>query len=82
MPDALYGYPVTINQDMSSTFTTGQKLVLFCDFSKYILRDVAQLRFYRLDERYRDTDQTAFIAFMRHDADTIQSVALRLLVLA
>ena len=79
--DSLYGYGVTINQHMSSTFTTGQKLVLFANFDKFILRDVAQLRFYRLDERYRDTDQTAFIAFMRHDADTIMAAAIRLLLL-
>jgi HK97 family phage major capsid protein len=82
VPDRVYGYPYTINQHMDSAFTTGKKLVLFADFSKFIIRDVAQLRFYRLDERYRDTDQTAFIAFMRHDADTIQATAIQRLTLA
>jgi len=80
-PDRLYGYPVAILQGMSSTFTTGQKLILFGDFSKFVVRDVANVRFYRLDERYRDTDQTAFIAFKRLDSKMIQSAAVKLLVL-
>lgn len=81
-PDRLLGYPVTVNQHMSSTFTAAQKLVLFGAFEKFIIRDVANLRFYRLDERYRDTDQSGFVAFMRMDSDTVQAVALRLLSLA
>lgn len=81
-PDRLLGSPIAINQAMDSAFTTGKKLLLYADFSKYILRDVSQLRFYRLEERYRDTDQTGFVAFMRHDADTVQATAMQLLVLA
>lgn len=80
-PDRLYGYPVAIMQGMSSTFTTGQKLILFGDFSKFVLRDVARVRFYRLDERYRDTDQTAFIAFKRFDSRMVQNAAIKLLLL-
>ena len=82
VPDRLYGYPVAILQGMSSTFTTGQKLILFGDYSKFVIRDVASVRFYRLDERYRDTDQTAFVAFKRFDSKMIQSAAVKLLVLA
>lgn len=81
VPDRLYGYPVAIMQGMSSTFTTGQKLILFGDFSKFVLRDVASVRFYRLDERYRDTDQTAFIAFKRFDSRMVQNAAIKLLIL-
>lgn len=81
VPDRLYGYPVAILQGMSSTFTTGQKLILFGDYSKFVIRDVASVRFYRLDERYRDTDQTAFVAFKRFDSKMIQSAAVKLLVL-
>jgi HK97 family phage major capsid protein len=40
------------------------------------------MRFYRLDERYRDTDQTAFIAFKRLDGDTIRAEALKVLLQA
>lgn len=40
VPSTINGYGYAINQDMSSTFTTGQKLILFGDFSKYFVRKV------------------------------------------
>jgi HK97 family phage major capsid protein len=73
IPDMLLGYPYTVNQSMSSTFTTGQKLILFGRMSKYIIRDVASIRLVRLDERYADTDQIAFIAFMRSDGNLLDA---------
>ena len=39
-PGTLLGQPYSVNQAMSSAFTTGQKLVLFGDFSKYYVRKV------------------------------------------
>ena len=86
VPDRLIGYPVSINQNMeplvSNLPVTAKKHVLFGAFEKYIIRDVAQVRFYRLEERYRDTDQTAFIAFKRMDGDSIQTNALKVLLQA
>jgi HK97 family phage major capsid protein len=86
VPDRLLGYPVVINQSMTGTTSnvpvTATKHILFADFSKYVIRDVASLRMYRLEERYRDTDQTAFIAFKRLDADTIQANAIKALLQA
>jgi HK97 family phage major capsid protein len=85
-PDRLFGFPYTINQAMeplvSNVPVTAKKHVLFGDFSKYVIRDVSSMRFYRLDERYRDTDQTAFIAFKRLDGDTIRAEALKVLLQA
>jgi HK97 family phage major capsid protein len=85
-PDRLFGFPYTINQAMeplvSNLPVTAKKHVLFGDFSKYVIRDVSSMRFYRLDERYRDTDQTAFIAFKRLDGDTIRAEALKVLLQA
>lgn len=40
VPASLLGYPFSINQDMSQAFTTGQKLMLFGDFSRYYVRKV------------------------------------------
>lgn len=84
--DTLYGYPVAINQAMeplvSNLPVTAKKHVLFGDFSKYVIRDVATPRFRRLDERYADTDQVAFIAFKELDADTIKASALKVLLQA
>lgn len=81
-PDRILGFPVSINQHMSSTFTTGQKLVLFGDYSHFMIRDVAEIRFRRLDERYADTDQVGFVAFYRGDSAMIQSAAVKHLALA
>lgn len=81
-PDLLINKPITINQHMSSTFTTAQKLVLFGDYSHFMVRDVGEIRFKRLDERYADTDQVGFFAFYRGDSAMIQSAAVKHLKLA
>lgn len=70
-PDLMHGYKYTINQDMSNTYTTGQRLMLFGDMSKYKVRRAGAPRLRRLDERYADTDQVAFIAFLREDGDLL-----------
>ncbi|MHC4877583.1 MAG: phage major capsid protein [Planctomycetota bacterium] len=70
-PDLLLTKPYTINQDMASSMTASAKTLLYGDFSAYIVRDVAQARFRRLDERYADTDQVGFVLFSRHDGELI-----------
>lgn len=81
-PDRLLGYPVTINQHMDLTPATTDKVMLFGDFSHFTIRDVAEIRFRRLDERYADTDQVGFVAFARMDSKMIQSAAIKHLVMA
>ncbi len=71
-PDMLLGFPYTINQDMAS-LSASADTVIFGAFEKYIIRDVAQVRFFRLEERYRDNDQTGFIMFSRHDGDLLDA---------
>jgi len=77
IPDRLLGFPITINQHMQSTVATGTKTVLFGDFSKYIVRDVAAMRMYRLEELYRANDRTGFVVFTRHDGECIQTAAIK-----
>lgn len=72
VPDRLFNYPYTVNQDMPQ-MTTGNKSTLFGDLSKYKIRDVADMRLYRLQERYRDSDQDGFVAFLRHDAGPLNA---------
>lgn len=72
-PDSLWGYPYTINQDMQSTVATATKTVLFGQLSKYKIRRAGGLRLYRLQERYRDTDQDGFVAFLRQDGNLLTS---------
>ena len=71
MPDKLLSYPHTINQDMDSVTTTGKKPVLFGHLPHFKVRRVKGIRMYRLEERYRDSDQDAFLAFARADANLL-----------
>jgi len=66
-PDRLLQHGYVVNNDMP-TIATGNKPVLFGDMSKFFIRDVAGIRIKRLNERFADNDQVAFVAFSRHDA--------------
>jgi len=72
-PDKIEGKPVFINNDMDSTITAGNKVVLFGDLSKYKIRRAGPMRFYRMDERYRPEDQTGFTAFTRCDGGLLNA---------
>ena len=70
--DRLLGYPYVINQDMPAA-TTGLDSLLFGDFSKYMIRDVAGAGLMRLTERYADYLQVGFFAFMRSDGKLLDA---------
>lgn len=76
-PDRIEGYPYWINQDMSTALTTGQKIMLFGDFSKYIIRKVLGMSLRRLEERFIDYGQIGFIAFGRYDGELINTAAVK-----
>jgi HK97 family phage major capsid protein len=65
-PDRIWNHPYIINHDMSDP-ATGVKSILFGDFSHYLRRDVGGIQVRRLDERYAEAYQVAFLAFHRHD---------------
>lgn len=71
-PNTIDGQSYVINQDMAS-IATGNKVMLWGDFSQYFIRDVGSMRLKRLDERYAEFDQVAFVALMRTDADLIDA---------
>jgi HK97 family phage major capsid protein len=71
-PDTILGYPYIINQEMPAA-TTGLRAIAFGDFSKYIIRDVRDVTLLRLDERFADYHQVAFLAFSRHDGDLLDA---------
>ena len=76
MPDKILGYSWNVNQSMDSTFAGGKNTVLFGQLFKYKIRRVnggmdGGIRLYRLQERYRDTDQDGFMAFMREDGNLL-----------
>jgi len=71
-PDTIAGYPYTINQSMAAP-ASAAKSILFGDFSKYIIRDVMQIELRRLDERFAEFGQVAFLAFARSDGDLLDA---------
>lgn len=72
-PDSIMGKPYAINQHMDSTTTTGKKTILFGDFSKYKIRDVASVRLRHLVERYAENDQEGFVMFKRADGNLLDA---------
>lgn len=72
-PATLLGYPVYINNDMSVGVTTGTRAVLFGALQKYMIRDVLGVTLLRLDERYADFHQVAFLAFARADGNLLNA---------
>lgn len=69
-PDLILGHNYVIDQDMQS-IGAGLRSVLFGDFSKYVIRDVMGFDLLRLDERFADAFQVAFVAFLRTDGKLI-----------
>ena len=68
LPDTLFGAPVITNDDMAA-LASGNKTVLFGDFSRYYIRDVGAVRLIRLNERFADNDQIAWVAILRTDGE-------------
>jgi HK97 family phage major capsid protein len=71
-PDTILGYEYVINQDMD-VIGTGHKQVLFGAMNKYIIRTVKDLSVLRLDERYAELGQVAFIGFARYDGNLVDA---------
>jgi len=71
-PDTFMGKPIVVNADMPA-MAAGAKSILFGDFSKYLIRDVAGIEVLRLTERYADYGQVAFMAYSRCDGDLIDA---------
>jgi len=71
-PDLLNNRPLYRNQDMAA-IATGNKTILAGDFSKFKVRMVGEVRARRLSERYADTDQEAFISFVRLDSKVLDA---------
>jgi len=71
-PDRLCGFPYVINQAMpapvAGAFVTGTLPILFGDMSYHWVRDVRGFTVLRLEERFADFLQVAFLGFSRHDS--------------
>jgi HK97 family phage major capsid protein len=68
-PDKILGVPININNDMVASSTVAASAIIAAgDFSRHIIRDVADVRITRLTERYAIRDQVAFTANFRTDS--------------
>ena len=65
-PDTINGYQYVINQSFPQ-ISASAITVVFGDFSKYMVRRVRDLQVIRLDERFADYGEVAFLAFSRID---------------
>lgn len=71
-PSTFLGYPYTVNQDMD-TFAVNAKLMAFGNMQKYVIRNITGYVLRRLDERYAELGQVAFLAFKRGDGRLIDA---------
>lgn len=73
-PDTILGDGYIVNQAMAAAAGSGAgKSIAYGDLSKYIIRDVRDISLLRLDERFADYHQVAFLAFSRHDGDLLDA---------
>jgi len=77
-PDTILGKPYTVNQDMPN-YASGQKAIIFGDFSNYFIRDVRGASLLRLVERYAEYLQVGFLMYSRHDAGLAVPSAIKYL---
>lgn len=81
-PATINGFPYWINQGMSSALTTGQRIMLFGDFSKYNIRMTRDMTIMRNDFSAMSTFEVAFYAFARWDGELFDTTAVKRLTLA
>lgn len=77
-PDTFDGSPIYINQDMP-IIATGNKTVLFGDFSKFAVRRAGGFVLRRLNELFAGSDQTGFVVFARGDSKLLDTGAIKAL---
>src|SRR5579885_1897001 len=71
-PDTILGYQYFTNNDLP-TVAVNAKTVLFGQLKKYLIRQVKEMAVLRLNERYADYGQVAFVAFARYDGNLLDA---------
>ena len=66
-PDMLLDRPVNLSEFNPNTFTTGQYVIMFGDYSFYWIADAEQLVIQKLLELYAEANQTGFIGRLETD---------------
>jgi len=76
-PDRILGKPYFINQAMSSTSATADKIMAYGDWDAFKVRIVNGFDLRRLTERYAEFDQVAFFGLSRTDSALLDVTALK-----
>jgi HK97 family phage major capsid protein len=71
-PDTICGYKYVVNQSFP-TLAASATTVAFGDWQKFIVRRVKDLSVIRLDERFADYGEVAFVGFSRIDSNLIDA---------
>jgi len=77
-PDTIEGVQFVICSDMADIGASAKSMVAG-DFSRFYIRQVSNIRLLRLDQRYAEYDQIAFVAFARADSRVMDSSAIKYL---
>lgn len=80
-PGTIWGFPYVVNQDFP-TIATGVKSIAFGDWSYYVVREVRQPTFVRLNELYMANLTQGFLAFSRYDGKLVPVGAIKVLTQA
>jgi HK97 family phage major capsid protein len=74
VPDTICGYPYVINQSMPQIGSVSEATTMvFGNFSKFIIRRVKDMAVQRLDEKYAEQGQVAFLSFARYDSNLLDA---------
>lgn len=66
-PDTIEGRPYIINDEMSD-LGSGNKIMLFGDFKKFLIRDVTEMILFRFNELYMANANVGFMVYKRADS--------------
>ena len=72
-PDMLCGYPYVINQAFPQIAASAAGVVAFGQWSKFVARKVRDLSIVRLDERFADYGEVAYVGFSRIDSRLVDA---------
>ena len=76
-PDKLLGYNYFVNNDLPSAQAAAAKIIFFGDWSKYVIRQVANNVLVPLRERFMDEMEIGFLMYARYDGKLLQTAAIK-----
>jgi HK97 family phage major capsid protein len=75
-PNTFLGMPYTVNQAMDD-LGTGNKPIIFGDFSRYVVRKVRAFDVLTLRERFAENFQVGMVGFKRFDGRLLNAAAVK-----